>query len=160
MEAGQSRAYFLFRSDAGRIDAGTWWRGTALLAGVFAVLTVGWIFVEPYADRDLSTTPFFSAGILAANIYRVLYGFAGILILVSHYNLSAKRWRDIGRPAAFAGLLPFLGCICAALHWLEPRVDQAVPHAATVAADLALALTFVWNVVELGGLHLRRPQGG
>jgi uncharacterized membrane protein YhaH (DUF805 family) len=78
------------------------------------------------------------------------------LIVISHYNLSAKRWRDIGRPAAFAGLLPLAACICAALHWLEPRVDQAMPRTVTIAADIVLAAIFVWNIVELGGLRRRR----
>ncbi len=157
---GHSRTYFLFRSDSGRIDAATWWRGTLLLAGILIGLGIGWVFVEPYADHDLNTTPLMTAAILAANLYRLLFGFSIILILVSHYNLSAKRWRDIGRPAALAGLLPFLACLCAAAHWLEPRLDHALPHAATLAADLVLILIFVWNVVELGGLRLRPPQRG
>ena len=155
---GHPRAYFLFRSDAGRIDAATWWRSTLLLAGIFIALSIGWVLVQPYADHDLNTTPLMTAAILAANLYRLLFGFGIILILISHYNLSAKRWRDIGRPTALAGLLPFVACICAALHWLEPRLDQALPHAATVAADLVLFVTFVWNVVELGGFRSPRPE--
>lgn len=157
MEESRSRMYFLFRSEAGRIDAATWWRGTFLLLGIFAVLTIAWHLIEPYADRDLSATPFFSIWILFANVYRVLYGFALILILISYYNLSAKRWRDIGRPAALAGVLPFLACIAGALHWLEPRVAPAMPHAIPIAADLVLIAVFVWNIVELSGF--RRPRG-
>jgi uncharacterized membrane protein YhaH (DUF805 family) len=153
-----SRAYFLFRSDSGRIDAATWWRGTLLLAGIFIGLGIGWVLVQPYADHDLNTTPLMTGAILAANLYRLLFGFSIILILISYYNLSAKRWRDIGRPAALAGLLPFLACLCAALHWLEPRLDHALPHAATLAADLVLILTFAWTIVELGGWRLRPPQ--
>jgi uncharacterized membrane protein YhaH (DUF805 family) len=151
----RSQAYFLFRSDVGRIDAPTWWRGTLLLIGIFAVLTIGWHLIEPYADHDLNTTPLFTVGIFLANLYRLLYGFALFLILISHYNLSAKRWRDIGRPAALAGLLPLLACVAGALHWLEPRVDPALPHAIPITADVALLAVFVWNVVELGGLNLR-----
>ncbi len=153
-----SRSYFLFRSDAGRIDAATWWRGTLLLAGIFVTLSIGWVLVQPYADHDLNTTPLMTAGILTANLYRLLFGFSIILILISHYNLSAKRWRDFGQPAALAGLLPFVACICAALHWLEPRLDRAMPHAAVLAADLLLFVTFVWNVVELGGFRSPRPE--
>jgi uncharacterized membrane protein YhaH (DUF805 family) len=149
----RSRAFFLFRSDAGAIDAATWWRGTLLLAGIFAALAIGWVFLEPYADHDLTTDLWVTAGILAANLYRLLFGFAILLILISHYNLSAKRWRDIGWPAALAGLLPFVAGICAAVHWLEPRVSPALPHAVTLAADAALAAVVVWNIVELGGLR-------
>jgi uncharacterized membrane protein YhaH (DUF805 family) len=158
MEETRSRAYFLFRSDVGRIDAPTWWRGTLLLAGIFAVLTIGWHLIQPYADHDLSATLFFTIGIFFANLYRLFYGFAVLLILISLYNLSAKRWRDIGRPAALAGLLPFLACIAGALHWLEPRVDNALPHAIPLAADLVLIATFVWNVIELGGFRPTAPR--
>ncbi len=159
MEAARSQTYFLYRSDAGRIDAPTWWRGTLLLVGIFAVLTVIWHLVEPYADHDLNTTLLFSIAILFGNVYRLVYGFALIMILISHYNLSAKRWRDIGRPASFAGILPLLACIAGALHWLEPRVAPALPHAIPVAADLALVIVFVWNVVELGGMSWQPRKG-
>lgn len=152
MEPEKSRWSFLFRGDAGRIDAGTWWRNAALLGAVFAVLTLGWILIAPYAEHDLKTEPLFTFSILAANLYRIFYGFASILLLISYYNLSAKRWRDIGRPAALAGLLPFLACVAGALQWLEPRVGGEIPHFVIVIADILLFLTLVWNVIELGGL--------
>ena len=95
----------------------------------------------------------FTIGILFANLYRLLYGFALIMILISYYNLSAKRWRDVGRPSALAGLLPLLACIAGALHWLEPRVAPEMPHLIPVVADIALAAVFIWNVVELGGFR-------
>jgi uncharacterized membrane protein YhaH (DUF805 family) len=155
MEEPRSRIYFLFRTDAGRIDAPTWWRSTLLLVGIFVVLTIGWHLIQPYGDHDLDTTLLFTIGIFAANLYRLLYGFAVIMILICYYNLSAKRWRDIGRPAALAGLLPLLACIAGALHWIEPRVDPDMPHAIPIAADITLAAVFVWNVIELGGLNLR-----
>ena len=152
MEVQRSRWSFLFRTDTGRIDAGTWWRNTALLGAIFAVITFGWLLVEPYAAHNLATEPLFTFPILAANLYRIFYGFASIVLLICYYNLSAKRWRDIGRPPALAGLLPFLVSTAWALHWLEPRVGGEIPHFVVVIADVLLFLTFIWNVIELGGL--------
>src|SRR5579883_430191 len=154
----RARLSFLFRTDAGRIYAPTWWRGTALLAGVFALLTIAWHVIEPYADHDLNTTALFTLWIVLANVYRLFYGFAIIMILICHYNLSAKRWRDAGRPAALAGLFPLAASIAGALHWLEPRVAPALPHLIPLAADLVLVAIILWNVVELGGLYARRAE--
>jgi uncharacterized membrane protein YhaH (DUF805 family) len=160
MDAETSRWSFLFRTDEGRIDAPTWRRNAALLVAIFAVLTVIWIFVEPFAAHDLAREPLFSLSVLAANLYRLVYGIAGILLLISYYNLSAKRWRDIGLPAALAGLLPFLVCVVAALHWLATRLVGEIPHFAVVIADIIVFVTLIWNVLELGGLILphRRPD--
>jgi uncharacterized membrane protein YhaH (DUF805 family) len=160
MEAQNSRWSFLFRTDEGRIDASTWWRNAALLVIIFIVLTLGWSLIAPYAEHDLATEPLFTFSILAANLYRILYGFVSILLLICYYNLSAKRWRDIGRPSALAGLLPFLACVAAALHWLEPRTGGEIPHFILVVTDILLFLTLLWNVVDLGGLldALRRQN--
>lgn len=160
MQAPQSRAYFLFRSDEGQIDAATWWRGMVFLVAIYVAFTVLWHFIEPYADHDLNTTALFTLGIFAANVYRILYGFAIILILICYYNLSAKRWRDLGQPAALAGFLPVLAAVCGALHWLEPRTDRAIPHAVALVADGILVVVFIWNVIELGDLVPRRWRGG
>lgn len=157
MEAETPRWSFLFRSDEGRIDAPTWWRNVALLAGIFAVLTIVWILVEPYVHHDLATEPLFTVPILLANLYRLVYGFGSLLLLVCYYNLSAKRWRDIGRPPALAGIVPFLVCFAAALHWLEPRVGGEIPHFLVVLTDILFFASLIWTVVELGGvLKLRR----
>lgn len=160
MGAEQSHWSFLFRTDEGRIDAATWWRNTLLLVAIFAVLTVVWIFVAPYARHDLAKEPLFTVSVFAANLYRIVYGFASIILLICYYNLSAKRWRDIGLPSAFAGLLPFLACVDAALHWLEPRVGGELPHYVVVIADILLFAVLIWNIVELGGLLRRQTSGG
>ena len=44
---------FLFRTDAGRIDRPTWWRGTIMLAGPLVLATLGWIALAPWAHRGL-----------------------------------------------------------------------------------------------------------
>lgn len=142
----------LFRSDQGEIDAPTWWRGLLLLSGVFAVLTLGWIFIEPFADKSLTATLASTMIVLIANLYRLAYGFICLLLLISFYNLSAKRWRNLGRPASFAGILPIIGAVAAALHWLEPRTAGETPHLLVIAADMLVFAVLIWNVIELGGI--------
>ena len=142
----------LFRSDEGEIDAPIWWRGILILGGVFAVLTLGWLLIEPFADRALATTITSTIIVLTANLYRIAYGVICLLLLICFYNLSAKRWRDLGRPPAFAGILPIVGAIVAALHWLEPRTGGDTPHMLVIAADLLLIAVLIWNVTELGGV--------
>ncbi len=83
------------------------------------MLTLGWIVVEPYADRSLATTVLSTIVVLTANLYRLAYGFICLLLLICLYNLSAKRWRNLGKPSSFAGILPVAVAIDAALHWLE-----------------------------------------
>jgi len=142
----------LFRSDQGEIGASAWWRGVLVLGGVFAVLTLGWIIIEPFADKTLATTVAGTIIVLTANLYRLAYGVICLLLLICFYNLSAKRWRDLGRPASFASILPILGAIAAALHWLEPRTGGDTPHALVVATDLLAFAVLIWNVIELGGV--------
>lgn len=143
---------YLYREEAGRIDAVTWWRGTLLLVTLLAVLTLGLAFVLPHVEHDLSKTPLLSPWAFGANLYVLIYTFALILIGICHYNLSAKRWRDRGRPAALAGLLPFLAFLSGALHWLASQVGAALPPATTIAADILLVVILFWNIIDLGGL--------
>lgn len=143
-------ARFLFRSDQGQIDVKTWRRGAALLGGLFLVLTAIWLALEPFTHRDLADTPFFAWRTMIAFVYLVFYAFAVLLIAISYYNLSAKRWRDRGRPAALAGILPFAALLAGAVNWFQPRVAEVMPFWPVVGFDLLLAGVFVWNVVELG----------
>jgi uncharacterized membrane protein YhaH (DUF805 family) len=143
---------FLYRSDAGAINAGTWWRGAVFLAAVLAALTLGLVYLLPYAKHDLGKTPLLSVSAFGANVYILFYVFALILISVCYYNLSAKRWRDMGRPPALAGLLPFLALLSGALHLLDARVGTSLLHAISIITDIVLALTLFWNIIGLGGL--------
>ncbi len=143
---------YLYRTDAGRIDAGTWWRGTLLLGGIFLVLTLVLVWVLPYTEHDLAKTPLLSPSALGANLYVVIYTFALLMIGICHYNLSAKRWRDRGRPAALAGLLPFFAFLAGALHWLQSRVATALPAFVIIGVDGLLAVILLWNIVDLGGV--------
>jgi uncharacterized membrane protein YhaH (DUF805 family) len=149
----QSSLSFLYRSDEGEIDAATWWRGALTLTGIFVVLTLGWIVVEPFADKSLATTVTGTIVVLTGNLYRLAYGFVCLLLLICLYNLSAKRWRNLGRPSSFAGILPIAAAVTAALHWLEPRVGGDLSHYWIIAADIVLAGIFLWSVIELGDIR-------
>jgi uncharacterized membrane protein YhaH (DUF805 family) len=146
---------FLYRTDLGEIDAATWWRALLPLLGIFVALTLGWILVEPFADNSLATTVSGAIVAIAGNIYRIIYGAISLLLLVCFYNLSAKRWRNLGRPPSFAGILPVVAAITSALNWLEPRVGGDLPHALVILADVILSGVFLWTFVECGGLRAR-----
>ena len=105
-----------------------------------------------FCRQGLATTITSTIVVLTANLYRIAYGFICLLLLICFYNLSAKRWRDLGRPPAFAGILPFVGAIVAALHWLEPRVGGDTPAYAGDRRRSALVAVLIWNVIELGGV--------
>ena len=149
-EMGRQRFFFLFRTDKGRVDRGTWLRATAPLAGLAMLATLGWILLRPYAHHDLATTRFLAPMTIAAYVYLLLYAFAVILLAVCEYNLSAKRFRDRGRPAALAGVLPASLLLGAALIWFIPRSFGAVPEWVGPAVLVVLVLIALWNLVELG----------
>lgn len=146
----ESGFHFLFRSDQGRIGRTTWWRGSACLGAALALLTGIWIYLSPSAHRDLGTTPFLAWWTLATYVYLLFYAFAVLLIAICHYNLSAKRWRDRGRPAPLAGLLPLAALVSGAAHWLQPRVAQFIPYWYVVGTDVLLGAIVLWTIVELG----------
>jgi hypothetical protein len=85
-----------------------------------------------------------------AYLYLMFYSFAVLLIAISHYNLSAKRWRTRGWPPSFAGLLPLLALLAAAAHWLEPRTPQDIASWQVTGLDLLLVSIIGWNIAELG----------
>jgi len=84
-----------------------------------------------------------------------LLAIIGLLLLICYYNLSAKRWRDLGQPPSFAGILPLVAAIAGALNWLEPRVGGDLPHALVIIADLVLFGAVLWTLIECGGLRAR-----
>lgn len=148
--APRSGFFFLFRTDQGRIGRATWWRGTVPLAALAAAGTLGWRALSPYAHHDLSDSAFIAPLTIAAYLYLLVYAFALLLIGVCAYNLSAKRFRDRGLPAALAATLPLSLLFGAALVWFIPQSFDTIPAWAgpvTIALVLAVA---VWNVVELG----------
>lgn len=142
---------FLFRTDQGRIGRQVWWLSAALLASLLIVLTLGWLALSPYAHRTLAERgQFFDTMTFVSYLYLAIYGFAVLLISVCYVNLSAKRLRDGGWPAALAGIVPLAALCTGALHWLQPRVAEVFPYAILVGADIAFAGVVVWQVYLLG----------
>ena len=121
-----SQFAFLFRTEQGRIDRQTWHYGAGLLALPLVVLTGLWLALAPYANRSLDQRAFADPRTFASYAYLVVYAFAVLLIAVCYVNLSAKRFRDRGRPApvGLAGLLPFVALCDGAARWLQPRVAE------------------------------------
>lgn len=149
-ERAPSTFFFLFRSDAGRIDRDTWWRGTVPLVSIAVLMTLGWLALRPYAFHDLGLTPFLDPATLVAYLYLVIYAFALILIAICEYNLSAKRFRDRGRPASLAALLPATLFLVGAVIWFIPHSFGEVPGWAEPLALVVALAVGAWNVVELG----------
>jgi uncharacterized membrane protein YhaH (DUF805 family) len=149
---------FLFRTDQGRVGRQVWWLSVALLAGLVIALTLGWLALSPYAHRTLAERgKFFDTMTFVSYLYLAIYAFALLLISVCYVNLSAKRLRDGGWPAAFAGTVPLAALCTGALHWLQPRVAEVFPYAIVIGADIVLAAVVVWQMYLLGVANSADP---
>jgi len=142
--------HFLFQNYEGRIGRRVWRSGALLLAAILLPLTLIWIFIAPATHRDLSRPELLDADAFLAFVFLVIFAFAVILIAVSWTNLSAKRFRARGRPAAFGAALPFAAFIDGAAHWLQPNASDAFPDWALILIDIALAAVALWSFYELG----------
>ena len=141
---------FLYRDSEGVIGPGLWARATALPVGVAIVMTlIAWA-IAPRVPRDLADQPFISPQIVAVHAYLMIYGFALIFCAVAQYFVSAKRYNDLGRSPAWAGLAPFVLLLAAAAHWYQPRSEGAMPAWAVYPFDALALAVIVWNVAELG----------
>ena len=142
--------HFLYREADGAIGPGDWARASLLPVGVALAMTALAIAISPGAPRDLATQPFFSVSIVAVHAYLMVYGFALILLAVMQYFVSAKRFADLGRPPAFAGIAPFAILIAGAAAWFQPRSEGSMPAWAVYPFYALAAGVVVWNIVELG----------
>jgi uncharacterized membrane protein YhaH (DUF805 family) len=148
--------HLLFQNYEGRIGRRVWRSGTLVLAAILIPLTLVWIFIAPATRRDLSRPELLDADALLAFTFLVIFSFAVILIAVSWTNLSAKRFRGRGRPAAFGTALPFAAFIDGAAHWFQPNASDVFPDWALIFMDVALAAVALWSFYELG---LANPAG-
>jgi uncharacterized membrane protein YhaH (DUF805 family) len=142
---------FLYRTDQGRIDRPNWLRGALPLVVVLGLTSVVLHDVIGYANRDLTQRPFYDPATLATNVYILVYTLTTLLIGISWVNLSAKRFRDRGRPAplGLAGLLPLAALATGAAHWLQPRVAEVMPAWTVSAFDGMVAIVATWTLLEL-----------
>ena len=142
---------FLYRTDEGVIGRAQWWRGTAMLMAGLAALTLVWFVLAGFTNEAPDQRKgLFEPGIFAAYAYLIFFAFAVILIAVSHYNLSAKRWRARGKAAGLAGLLPLAAFFAASAHWVQPHLEGAMPGWTLIPIDLGLVAILVWSIYELG----------
>jgi uncharacterized membrane protein YhaH (DUF805 family) len=146
---GQDRFRFLYRQTEGVIDRMTWIRASTVPLGIAFVMTlIAWL-VAPNQPRDIASQGFFNLGMVLAHAYLIIYGFALFVVAVAEYFVSAKRFRDRGRPAELAGLAPFALLVTSAAHWFQPRSEGSMPEWATTAFDLVTLAILVWTAVEL-----------
>ena len=140
---------FLYREAEGRIGPAEWVRASALPVGIAVAMTaLAWLIAP--GPRDLGSQPFFSVSIILVHAYLMIYGFALILLAVMQYFVSAKRFRDLGRPSGLAGLAPFALLLAGAAMWFQPRSEGAMPEWAVWPFYLVALGVVVWNVIELG----------
>lgn len=152
MAIDAERIRFLYRTELGRIDRATWARGAGALAAIIAPFHLLWLALSPYTAHDLAKDPFFMPMTAVAYAFVLLYAFVILLVAVCYVNLSAKRFRDIGRewPVGLAGLAPFALLVDGATHWLQPRVAEVMSVWWVWGVDAILAGVIAWTVYELG----------
>jgi uncharacterized membrane protein YhaH (DUF805 family) len=141
---------FLFRTDKGEISRETWWLGTALTGSIAFVATMIWLALRPLAHTDLSQRGLIDPATLGVYVYLILYAFLVLLTGVCWYNLSAKRFRALGRAPSLAGAPLVLALLAGAAHWISPRVPEMAPIWAAWILDAALVIVVLWTIYELG----------
>jgi uncharacterized membrane protein YhaH (DUF805 family) len=152
MAIDAERIRFLYRTEEGRIDRATWVKGAGALAAILLPFVLLWLPLSPYTAHDLATDPFFVPMTAVAYAYVLVYSFVILLVSVCYVNLTAKRFRALGRPApvGLAGLVPLLALIVGATHWLQPRVAEVMPRLWVHGADALLVVAIAWSFYELG----------
>jgi uncharacterized membrane protein YhaH (DUF805 family) len=149
---------FLFRTDKGVVSRDVWWLGTALTGAVAFVTTAIWLVIAPMATSDLSRRGLIDPMALTVYVYLMLYAFIVLLCGVCWYNLSAKRFRDLGQPPELAGLPLVMALFSGALHWVQPRIAETVPGWTVVVLDIGTLIVILWALYELGFKPATEPE--
>ncbi len=147
--AGGTDWRFLFRQEEGAIGVRDWRRGALALAIPMAAMTAVWLALLPFANRDLDERRFIDPMTILVYSYLMVFAAAILLAAICFYFLSAKRWRDLGRPTALAGLPLFAALVDGAAHWLQPRVAEDFPYGVLVACDVLCAAIAGWCLWQL-----------
>jgi uncharacterized membrane protein YhaH (DUF805 family) len=144
-----SRLNFLYRRSDGAIGRREWAIASLPLVAILIVFTLIWIIIMPREARDPSKG-LVDYGVAARYMYLVVYAFVVLLCAVAQYFVSAKRFADLGKPQALAGVAPFAVFIAAAANWYEPRSEGLSPHWLTLLFDVVALAAVAWNIAELG----------
>jgi uncharacterized membrane protein YhaH (DUF805 family) len=146
-----SRLNFLYRGSEGTIDRREWALASLPLVAILIVFTLIWIAIMPREARDPSKG-LVDVGVAMRYMYLVVYAFVVLVCAVAQYFVSAKRFADLGKPPALAGVAPFAVFIAAASNWYEPRSEGLNPHWLSLLFDVLALAAVAWNIVELGFL--------
>ena len=118
-----------------------------------------WLVIAPRQVRDLSREELIDLGVIATYAYLIVYAFALLLCAVAEYFVSAKRFADLGRPPALAGLAPFSLFVAAAANWYQPRSEGTMPPWLTWAFDAVALAVLIWTVARTRLRRGRRAIG-
>ena len=148
---GSNSFRFLFRQDEGTIDRPTWWRGFAMLAVPLGIATLVWWAISGSAMAPMANNiPQANGATAFTHGYLLAYAALILLVAICYYNLSAKRLRARAMPTGLASLLPLAALLAGAMHWMAPRVGDALPVWTTTAMDVVVLVIAAWNIVEMG----------
>ncbi len=151
LSPAKARLNFLYRQSEGAIGRREWALASLPPTFILIALTLIWLVIMPREPRDLSRgESLFDLGVAARYLYLIVYAFIVLLCAVAQYFVSAKRFADLGKPPALAGIAPFAVFLAAAANWYEPRSEGWAPHWTTLALDAVAAGAVAWTIAELG----------
>ena len=144
------RLRFLFRTEQGRIGRQDWLQGAALLAAPLALLTAGWFAIEPFATRTLDEkAALIDPMAIAAYGYAIVFAFLIMVAAASFTLLSMKRLREIGLPTMLGGIAPLTIFVDGAMHWMQPRVADAMSRGWVWGFDALAISAIAWTIWQM-----------
>ena len=151
----KERLNFLYRRSDGAIGRREWALASLPPTLILIVLTLIWLLIMPREARDLSQG-LIDLGVAARYLYLIVYAFIVLLCAIAQYFVSAKRFADLDKPPALAGVAPFAVFLAAAANWYEPRSEGWAPHWVALVLDVVAVGAVAWNIAELGFVKGRK----